>query len=328
MSFLNFSISRVAYDDDTAGMDPMNKAFDVSTAKVGLHVSFPAVCTRVVDPGQVMLLESTSRALAFDGTTEFSLVRPELGSDLVRMRWTGTGTAPAFRALRVIAGGSDTEVTLSRVSNTAAKIEVTAGTAWSLTTVQIGDELFFGKTVENEFTSPFSEVIQSQRFSVVDKGSDYLVFRDNGMVSADSDILLGSGFESAVRVFSAAGVKTGDKIKFAPSANLRPDNKSYVLDITQVSDRDIYFISPYAINETSIPGVNSFVVFERMLNFLAVQATGAIELRLDSSSSTSIPLYEYQSGASIFMGTVSATSIYAVNNSTLPVNVTVHTCSF
>jgi hypothetical protein len=328
MSFLNFSLSRVAYEDDVASTDPMNKAFDVSTSKVGLHVGFPAVCTRVVHPGQIMLLESTSRTLAYDGTTELAVSHPELGSDLVRMRWTGVGTAPAFRTLRVIAGGSDTQVTLSRMSNTAAKMQVTGGTVWSLSTVQIGDEVFFGKTVDGEFTSPFSEVLQGSRFSIVDKGSDYLVFRDNGIASAESDITLGVGFDSALRVFSAAGVKVGDKLKFAVGANLKPDNKSYVLEITQVSDRDVYFVNPYAVDEIAIPGADSFVAFERMLNFLAVQATGAIDLRLDSSSATSIPLYEYETGASIFMGTVSATSIYAVNNSTLPVNVTVHTCSF
>jgi hypothetical protein len=328
MSFLNFTISRVAYDDAASSSDPKNTAFDVSTAKVGLHVQFPAVCTRVVDPGQITLLESTSRALNYDGTTEFQFSHPELGSDIVRMRWTGTGTAPAFRTLRALAGGATTTVSFSRASNTAVKITNTTGTAWNTAVVQIGDELFFQKTVDGEFTSPFSEVIQGQRFVIVDKGTDYLVFRDNGMVSAESDIVLGGDFDSALRVFSALGVKVGDKIKFAASANVRPDNKSYVLEVTQVSDRDIYFINPYAIDETCIPGASSFVVFERMLNFLAVQATGPIEIRLDSSAATSIPLYEYESGAAVFMGTVSSTSIYAVNNSTSPIYVTVHTCSF
>jgi hypothetical protein len=328
MSFLNFTLSRIAYMDDTASTDPLNKAFDVHTAKIGLYAQFPTVCTKVVEPGQIVLLESTSRALTYDSTTQFSFSHPELGSDIVRMRWTGTGTAPSFRTLRAIAGGVNTQVEFSRASNTAAKLTNTSGTAWNTSSVQIGDEVFFQKSVEGEFTSPFSEVIQGQRFVIVDKGVNYIVLRDNGVISAESDIALGADYSTAMRVFSSLGVKTGDKIKFSSSAGLRPDNKSYVLEVSQVSDRDLYFINPYGIDETAVPGEQTFVVFERMLNFLSIDATGAVDIRIDSSSASNIPLYEFETGRSIFMATVSATSVYAVNNGSHPVNVTVHTCSF
>lgn len=328
MGFLNFTFSRTAYTDSTASTDPLNTAFDVSTAKMGLYAQFPAVTTRIVDPGQIMLLESTSRSLNYDGTTQFQISHPELGSDTVRMRWTGTGTAPAFRTLRSLGGGADTVVEFSRASSTAAKITNVSGTVWTTTTIQIGDEVFFQKTVDGEATSPFSEVVQGNRFVVVDKGSDYLVLRDNGMISAESDIALGAGFAEVLRAFSSAGVKAGDKIKFATTANLRPDNKSYVLDVTQVSDRDIYFINPYAVDEIAIPGSQSFVVFERMLNFLAIEASGTIDIRLDSPSASSISLFEFEPGKAILTGTVSATSVYAVNNASHPIDVTIHTCSF
>lgn len=328
MSFLNFTISRTAYMDDTASTDPLNRAFDVHTAKIGLYAQFPTVCTKVIEPGQIVLLESTSRALGYDGTSQFSFSHPELGSDVVRMRWTGTGTAPVFRTLRAIAGSTDTVVEFSRASNTAAKLTNVSGTAWNTAVVQIGDEVFFQKSVDGEFTSPFSEAIQGQKFVIVDKGTGYLVLRDNGIISAESDIALGADYSTALRVFGSTGVKIGDKIRFSPSANLRPDNKSYVLEVMQVSDRDLYFINPYGIDEVAIPGDQSFVVFERMLNFLSIDASNAIEIRLDSPSASSIPLYEFESGKAVFMATVSATSVYAVNNASHPVNVTVHTCSF
>jgi hypothetical protein len=328
MSFLNFTMSRVAYDDESACSDPLNKAFDVSTAKVGLHVQFPSVTCKVVDPGQVLLLESTSRALTYDGTTQFELSHPDLGSDVVRMRWTGTGTAPAFRALRDLGGSATTTLELSRASSTAAKLRVTAGTPWTTGVVQIGDEVFIQPTVDGEFESPFSVAIQGSRFPVVDLGADYLVVRDNGAISGESGIVLGADFATALRVFSSAGVKVGDKVKFAPTANLRPDNKNYTLDVTNVTDRDLYFINPYGIDEVAIPGSNSFVVFERLLSFLAIQSSGPLSLRFDSPSASDLALAEYEAGRTIFMGTVAATSVYAVNDGTNAVNVTVHSCSF
>jgi hypothetical protein len=326
MSYLNLAISRTAYNDPAATANPQESLFDYKTTRSGIPVSNPAGYTRVVYPGQTVLLDTTSRTLAYDGTTQFEISFPVTGSETVRMRWTGVGTAPNFRTFRNTGCGADTVVDILKPSPTSLTVKYVSGTLMNTATVQIGDDIYFQTDDDDDFTSPFNVPIQGINYKVTDKGADYITFRDNGSGSAVSNVTLGVDYASAFRVFSNDGVQIGDRMSFASNANLKYDNKAYIQTVSAVTDREVRYISPLAIPETAIPGLNTMNIFSRILSFIAIYASGPINLRFDNSVDT-IKLYEYEPGQAMFIGTIQASSVYAVNETDMPATVVIHTCS-
>lgn len=325
MSYLNLAISRTAYNDPAATSNPQESLFDYKTTRSGIPVSNPAGYTRVVYPGQTTLLDTTTRNLAYDATTEFEISYPITGSETVRMRWTGVGTAPNFRVFRNTGCGANTVVDVIKPSPTSLTIKYVSGAAMNTATVQIGDDIYFQPN-DDDFTSPFNIPIQGVCFRVTDKGADYITFRDNGMGSSVSNVTLDVDYASAFRVFSNDGVQVGDKLSFSSAANLKYDNKAYIQTVSAVTDREVMFINPLALPETAIPGLNSINVFSRILSFVAIYASGPISLRFDNSVDT-IKLYEYEPGQAMFIGTIQTSSVYAVNETDMAVTVVIHTCS-
>lgn len=325
MAFLNFSFGRTAYTDEIATHAPIKKAFEFSSSEFGMPVMFPAFVSKTVYPGQTVLLDSTDRTLTIDGTTEFNISYPVIGSDIVRLRYTGTGTAPGFRTYRNIGGDATTTVNIDRTSNTSAKITNVAGTVWNLASVVIGDDIFFQKN-DDVFTSPFSENFQNVNMTIIDKGSDYLVVRDNGTMAPIAGIVLGTDYLSALRVFSNAGVKVNDTIRFSPTSAFKLDNKAYPVVVTGVTDRDLYYISPFAVAETTVGGLNCINVFERLLSFMSVESTGNIKIRLNNTED--VQLTQYKPNKAFFAGTISASSVYAINETDTPINVVIQTATF
>jgi hypothetical protein len=326
MSFLNLSIAKVAYEDALPTVDPKERLFDYVTSDSGLRVTNPSGCKKTVGEGTVTQLATTSRTLGYDATSQFEISFPTLGSQTTRFRWTGTGLTPAFRTLRAIGGGADTTVDLVRVSPTALKISYFSGTALTLNNVVVGDDLYFQKN-DDLFTSPLQLGLLGQHYRVVDASATSVTIRDNGVGSAATGVVLGADYASVMRAFSSIGVQVGDKISFASAANLKYDNKTCSFTVTDVTDRDLYFINPYAVPEIAIPGANSFNIYDRMLSFISITATGALKLRFNSGVET-VQMYEYQPGRSMFIGTLNVYAIYAVNDTEAPIDVVVQSCSF
>jgi hypothetical protein len=289
-------------------------------------INNPSGYMKTVFPGQTSILDSTSRTLAYDATSEFDISIPKTGSTNTRMRWTGVGLAPLFRIGRLILGGADTVLDFTRAGPTALTISYSSGTAVDFSTAQIGDEVYFQPS-DDTFTSPFSYSVQGQALKVIDKTLTTITVRDNGLAASTTGIVWGANFADAMRVFSGDGVQIGDRISFASSANLKVDNKLYTHTISAVTDRDIIFSNPYAIPETSVPGANSFSIFSRILSFIAISASGPISLKLDNSTEY-IKLFEFEPGCAMFMGTIQANSVSAINDTDTAISVVVHTGSF
>jgi hypothetical protein len=324
MAFLNLNLSRTAYNDISPTTKPQMKVFDTVNVAESTLVSFPSSCSKVIQPGQVDNLGSTSRTLNYDGTSQFVISQP-YGNDLVRFRWTGTGTAPSFRTLRSIGHDATTTVNVGRVNTGTMRIDFVAGTLPNLSSASVGDEIYFQPT-DDVFTSQF-DASYGGNWSVVDKGSDYLLFRDNGSLTVSaSNVVLGADFATAIRVYSTTGVQVGDSVAFSSFANMTLDNRG-TFSLLGVTDRDLLFINPYVIAETVIPGADSFVAYSRLLNFLSIWTNGKLKIKFNPNDSY-LTMQEYKQGECLLIMTASVHTIYTYNDTTMPIAVQIESASF
>lgn len=328
MSFLNFYIGRMAYSDASPLQNPKQKNFDFVTKQEGLQVSSPSSQIKEVAPGQTLLLDSTARTIATGlSTSEFEL--SFIGdSDIARLRWTGTGPAPAFRTLRAVNYGttpSTTNYVAARLSPTAVQITL-SGAGADLSAVAAGDEIFL-EASNGSFTSPLNANSTGQRYLVLGSDASSVTVRDAGNI-AEETIALGADYETVIRFFSSAGVQVGDKMRISLSSNFNLENKSSDFEVREVTDREIHFYNPNMIPETVLAGVSEpFVFFDRLINFLAIEASGPIRLRFDGGTDE-LRLKEYTTGSAVFASSVSVISVYAVNPTNYSISVNVQSCTF
>jgi len=328
MPFLNFYVGRMAYADAAPLQNPKQKFFDFVTAKEGLSVSSPVSLVKEILPGQTVLLDSTARTIASGlNTSQFAI--SFIGSDIGRLRWTGVGPTPAFRAARPINYGTvpaTTTYAASRLSANSVQITL-SGAGVDLSSALVGDELYFQGN-DTSFTSPLNTSSINQRFLILSSTVSSVIIRDNGSVSAETAIVLGANFDSVLRIFSTAGVQIGDKFRIADASAFNLENKSSDLEVLQVSDRDIHFYNPNLIAETVVAGVSSpFAVFDRLINFVSIEASGPIKLKFNDGTEE-IQLKEFTPGSAMFVSTLNAISIHAVNSTNYPITVAVQSCSF
>jgi hypothetical protein len=327
MSFLNFYLGRICYIDASPVQNPMQKNFDFLLKKEGVVVNEPVSISKMIAPGQEEILNSSARVLAANmSTTEFELSKPLSGSDLVRMRFTGTGTAPAFRVLRAVNYGATpatTMVTVSRLSGTAAKLDF-VGSGVDFSAALVGDEVYLESSTDT-FTSPLNPNSTGRAYRVLASSALSLTVRDDGLLSPETGIVLGAGFSSVIRVHSSTGVRVGDRIRFNQLSAFNLENKSSELTVEAVTDRDLFFFNPNFIPETVVSGVAvPFSVFDKLLSFIAIESSAAVKIKVDGTSEFRM---SELCGSCFFAGSLSAITVSVVNESTSDIHISAQTCS-
>lgn len=326
MALLNFYVSRLCYSDENPSQSPKQRNFDFLSSTEGLSVTNPISETRNILPGQTILLQSTARAINTNlSSSEFSISLPKSGSDLARLRWTGTGSAPGFRTARATAHSATTTYSSSRVSPSASQITLSNGGV-NLASVVPGDVMYLQDS-DSSFSSPLNAASIGSGFVVLSKTGNSVIVRDNGVISEENNILLGSSFSSVIRFFSADGVQIGDKLRIAQDSAFNSENKHKDFQVMDVTDRDIIFYNPQIIPETAVAGVNSpFLFYSRLINFVAIEADSTIYLSFDNSTGE-FPIINGTSGSAIFASTTNLISIAATNKNSEPVTVSVQSCT-
>jgi hypothetical protein len=323
MAYLNLNISRTAYTDSSPTTKPQLKVFDMVNVAESTLIQLPSSLGRLIQPGQTDLLTTTARSLGFDGTTQFDILQP-YGDNYVRIRWSG-GTAPAFRTLRNPGFDATTTINVGRVNAGTMRMDFVSGTIPSLAGVLVGDEIYFQPT-DGSFTSPLDESYFGN-FSIVDKGVDYLVFRDSGVMTVSTlNLALGSDFATVMRIYSSTGVQVGDSVEFSIDANMALDNKG-IFEILGVTDRDLLIINPYKIDETCIPGTDNVSVYSRLLNYLSISANGKLKIKFNPNDSW-LTMQEYKTGEALCVVMASVHTIYAMNDTEFAISVSVESASF
>lgn len=326
MALLNFYISRLCYSDANPSQSPKQRNFDFLSSTTGLIVSNPISETISILPGQTVLLQSTSRTINPNlAASEFSISLPKSGTDLARLRWTGTGPQPGFRANRSINHSTSTTYSAARMSPSASQITLSGGGV-NLVNVGQGDIMYLQET-DSSFSSPLNPASIGRGYVVLSKSGNSVIVRDNGMIGDETGIALGASFDSVIRFFSAEGVQIGDKLRVAQSSAFNSENKLKDFQIIDVTDRDIIFYNPQIIPETTVCGVNTpFLFYSRLINFVAIEADNTIYLSFDGSNNE-FPVINGNTGSALFATTTNLVNISATNKNSEPVTVSVQSCT-
>jgi hypothetical protein len=321
VAYLNLSVSRTAYNDAAATCKPQLKVFDMVSVAESALISQPSSCSKLLNPNQQDTLITTARTLTYDATSQFSISKPYSPSDVIRLR-NIAGTIPNFRSYRNIGIDATTTINCSRVNAGTMRMDFILGTLPNLALVQIGDEIYF-QPDELVFNNLLDNSYLGVNFSIVDKGSDYVVFRDNGVIlTATSNLTLGSDFDSVLRLFSGTGVQIGDKVEFISGMML--DNKG-TYDVIGVTDRDVLFLNAYQLDEVVI-NIN-FVIYSRMLNFICITSNYPVKVKFNTND-TWLTLQEYKTGECLLLLTASVHTVFAMNDTVNQVSLTVESASY
>lgn len=130
MSLINFSLNLTCYADDLKSVNPSVKFTDLKWSMLGLPTDAPQMIPIFLSPGETKTIMSTTRAVSFTGATAFTIaavsgtsnaqLQSSFGqrtgrtdgdattewaitrvNSLVKLRYTGTGTAPNFASVVV-----------------------------------------------------------------------------------------------------------------------------------------------------------------------------------------------------------------------------------
>lgn len=317
-SFLNLELNRTAYLASVPSQNPSQKVFEFSSGTVGLPVQDPICATKTIYSDSTVEIANTTRTVLIDDETEIAVQRVFPTENLVRLRWNGIGAHPGFRTYRATGHDDTTMVSFVRSSPSSMKLEVVSGKAMDFSSVILGDEVYMQAT-DATFTSPFLSNNTGRSFKIIDKSANYIIFRDDGIGYEQYSVLLGSDYDSALRIFSSSGVKTGDMVDFTESCGFKPSNKEHRLLITGVTDREISFNNPYAIEEVAIPGADTVRVFDKLINLIVIESSGPIDVSFDDGEFFSVS--EYQPGQAFFAGSVAASKISLRNSLENAINV-------
>ena len=318
MAYLNLKYGLLIYEDTDNTRNPDIRLPDISKQIEGVVVEYDKSERLSIYSNEIKDIATTQRSVAWDLTTQMQFLRPLSTKTLMRFQYTGTGTAPVFRTNRAVGGAADTEVTVSRLTDYVARIQNVAGTAWSLGGVAVNDFIRFESDTDT-FTSPLAEANKGKQYLVQSVGADYIDFIDNGGASVESNTVLGADFSDVVKVISQGPVKVGDIIQISGSG-INPSNRGK-FEVLDVSDDYIVVDNPLGVPETFLYSTNSIVVFEYLIGFVHIRASGSVKIRFGDQTEW-LQLDRLGSEA-IFFGSACTHKIEAMNDQATPITISI-----
>lgn len=227
---MNILVYLNAYKDITATNSPNLNNFKWQRELQGLSAEKPQSLEFCLAPGESRVMFNGQRTLASDLTTQFSISLKNSSTYVLKHT---AGTAPQFRTSRSLSIDATSQVTVT-VSSGLMTLQTTAGTEMNTGPVVVGDELFVG--------TGFLSANQG-RFKILSKTSDSVTV-SNPSATAEGPVTLGSDFAEDLRIYSAAGVQKGDKIKLGTGFSL---SSRSTYEVTGVQDNLIEFFSSSAL---------------------------------------------------------------------------------
>lgn len=307
---------RVLFYEDPSTTSPKVRDADIDREQNGLSISRPKGDSVDLMPGDSETILSTVRALTQDTTTQYALSRPQAALDVIRLAWTGTGTAPGFRTGRALATDATTVVAMTRIAPNTVRIQATAGTPITTTAVQVGDFIKFERNTDS-FTSAFNAANAGQTWKIQNVGTGYLDFLDNGQASLDTGITLGASFAQQFLVMSPGPVKIGDTLSLGAGLNL---GNQGAFQISAVSPGYVEFTNAYEVDQTFTQSNNVFV-YDRLTALVLMRAHGPFSVQVNDQT-TGAPVAMLGQEA-VYLASLAAYKITVSNNGQNPITVTV-----
>jgi hypothetical protein len=281
-------VSRIlAYEDSVTTNNPQQRPFDWTRQLQGIPIDNPACDPYKIPSLQQVEVFDGTRTLGHSGTTQYNITVSPLASNRYRIKWTGTGTAPAFRTARsvtfVIAGPTPPPSTITFTPQTNQSVAVTASAGSVFGDVEDGDVVFIPGLSTGDSASIFDTLNEGYWSVLSATASTLILARFPGEVYSVKAETATVTVDTSFQAFSAVGVQLDDILKlvsgFSPALL-----QSY--EIVAVTDNALEFISGVTLPAVSgvVPGANGVVVFSDAKSFIALETNQNIDISLNGGT--------------------------------------------
>lgn len=268
---MNVLVYLNAYKDSNPSNNPNLNNFKWQRELQGLSAEKPQSVEFCLAPGESRTMFDGQRTLLSDNTSEFSI---SLKNGSTYSIQNTAGTSPNFRTPRSINTDSTTEITVT-VSGSLMTMQATAGTIMSTSSVNVGDEVSVGIGFN---------AANRGRFKILSKTADSITVENSSAV-AEGPILLDVDFADDIRIYSAAGVQKGDKIKLSSGFSLNSQN---TYEITGVQDNLVEFFSSAVLAEEADLVNPSITIYSSAKKLVYVETDKPVNVSINNVTESKI----------------------------------------
>jgi hypothetical protein len=327
MATLNIVRRFLAYEDGVSSNNPQRRPFDWSRPVQAIPVNHPACAPYGIQPLASVEIFDGTRTLGYNSATQYSLTVSSLASNRYRLKWTGVGTAPAFRTARTVAfgGGGTPVVTVTVAQQLNQSVAVTSSAGAIFGNVVAGDVVYIPGLTTGDSASIFDSMNEGFWSVLSATASQLVLARNPGEVYSAKSEVATIVSDTSFQVFSAAGVQLDDILSLV-SGFTTALLQNY--EIVAVTADSIEFLSGTTLPPlaTVVPGAGSIVIFSDAKSWLYVETDQNISVSLNGNTST-FNVEPWQSGDSERPGsfelTGTAYSLTITNKSTVTATVKV-----
>lgn len=282
MSKTNLQVNLISFEDIQVSNNPQIRNFDLSYRLLGMEGKDPVSATRMIAAGETKTLFNGTRSTLIDGTTGFSISRPNATLNTYRFT-AAAGTPPEFRTARSTSIDTTTQFALS-VNGPIATLTNASGTPMVTTNIQIGDIL-------NVFPGSGASVANLGRFIVLSKTTNSISFQ-NLSATAQAFVVLNT---SLFLVYSNGGsnnqAQIGDKIIISDGFS---SSIFGTYDLAEVTPNwfEIQVAAPNGIplELGVIPGIAGMVVYSSAKQLLFIAALDRCAIYINGMVTDSIQI--------------------------------------
>ncbi len=273
MPKLNLLVFLNSYSDNTSTNNPDHNGIKWTRAIDAIPVMDAGqTMPFTLAPGETKALFDTTRVLAQDNTTQYSLALSLTNPNTYTLSAVG-GTLPNFRTPRSTGADATTQVTVT-LNGPVATFASTAGTPFSLGSVVVGDKVRIGNL--------FNVLNQGEWKVIAVTGTSFSVA--NPTAAGEGPIALGSGFADQVQIYSAAGVQINDTLVI--NAGFSPVSQaSYI--ITSVSANSLSFYTTAILPQESNV-MTEIAIYESAKNLVYLEANQNCSLTINGVAAGNI----------------------------------------
>lgn len=277
MATLNLQVNALSYKDTKASNNPSIRVFDYVFKLPGQTAEKPQSDDLSIAPGETRTIFNGSRATAIDGTTAFSVTRPD--PSLLTYRFSHTaGTAPVFRTDRLPGIDNTSQFSVS-VNGPIATYTNTGGQALNTGNVVVGD------VFKIDSGAGFSSS-NSGRFTILAKTSNSISVQN---LSAVLESITIADFTKFL-VYSNGGsnnqIQLKDKVIISAGFSLATQGTYEISEVTP-SYFEISSAAPSGIPLESgiIPGASGLIFYSSAKKFVLISAQQKCSVRVNADSS-------------------------------------------
>lgn len=283
MTTININASILGYNDLKQSNNPLKRPINWTTQILGIDGKNAGNQPYTIPAQSVLSIFNGTRSILADGTTEYSLSLNALDPSRYRLKWTGTGTNPAFRTSRSVSTATGT---LSFVLNPNQTVTVTSSLGAVFGAVQANDTVFVPGVSTGDTAGPFDPL--NEGFWVVLSASttSLTLARPVGVFEGKTETV-SIASNTKFQAWSATGVQVGDTLDLTSSNFATVSQRLF--EVIDVRAGSVDFISTLPLpDETKVPGAMGIQFFSQSKYLLMVETNQDVSLRINGDISDNV----------------------------------------